>query len=83
MATKNETRDAVIIWLFSEFLFHLFSFAFWRMFLLKLVSAFHFFLLIAILIFLSATTNSQTKCGIIYEKIAMQAGDDERMYVCM
>ena len=23
--------------------------------------------------------NNQTKCGIIYEKIVMQAGDDERM----
>ena len=24
-------------------------------------------------------TNNETKCGIIYEKIAMRAGDDERM----
>ena len=24
-------------------------------------------------------TNNQTKCGSIYEKIAMRAGDDERM----
>ena len=24
-------------------------------------------------------TNNQKKCGIIYEKIAMQAGDHERM----
>ena len=24
-------------------------------------------------------TNNQTKCGIIYEKIAMRAGDGERM----
>ena len=24
-------------------------------------------------------TNNQTKCGIIYEKIAMREGDDERM----
>ena len=23
--------------------------------------------------------NNQTKCGIIYEKLVMQAGDDERM----
>ena len=23
--------------------------------------------------------NNQTKCGIIYEKIAMRAGDDERV----
>ena len=30
MTTKNETRDAVIIWLFSEVLFHLFSFPCWR-----------------------------------------------------
>ena len=27
---KNETRDTLIIWLFSEFLFNLFSFACWR-----------------------------------------------------
>ena len=25
------------------------------------------------------TTNNQTKCDTIYEKIAMRAGDDERM----
>ena len=31
MTAKNEARDVVIIWLFSEFLFHLFSFACWRM----------------------------------------------------
>ena len=24
-------------------------------------------------------TNNQTKCGIIYEKLVMQAGDDERI----
>ena len=30
-------------------------------------------------IFLSVATNNQTKCGIIYEKIAMRAGDDEQM----
>ena len=30
MTTKSRTRDVVIIWLFSEFLFHLFSFACWR-----------------------------------------------------
>ena len=29
--------------------------------------------------FLSVMTNNQTKYGIIYEKIAMWAGDDERM----
>ena len=29
--------------------------------------------------FLSVMTNNQTKCGIIYEKIAMREGDDERM----
>lgn len=27
-------------------------------------------------------TNSQTKCGIVYEKIAMPADDDERMINC-
>ena len=30
MTTKSRTRDVVLIWLFSEFLFHLFSFACWR-----------------------------------------------------
>ena len=29
--------------------------------------------------FLSMITNNQIKCGIIYEKIAMRVGDDERM----
>ena len=29
--------------------------------------------------FLSVMTNNQTKCGIIYKKIAMQVGDDEQM----
>ena len=39
------------------------------------------FLLIAILIFFfsSMVTNNQTKCDIIYQKIAMRTGDDERM----
>ena len=27
-------------------------------------------------------TNNQTKCGIIYGKIAMRAGDDKRMITC-
>ena len=27
-------------------------------------------------------TNNQTKCGIIYEKIVMRAGDDERIINC-
>ena len=45
--TKNETPDAVIIWLFTEFRFHSFSFACWRIkFLLSI-----FLLLIAIFIF--------------------------------
>ena len=35
--------------------------------------------MIAILIVLSVTTNIQTKCGIIYEKIMIWAGDDEQM----
>ena len=69
-------RDVVSIWLFSKFLFHLFSFACWR---IKVLLSF-FFLLIAVLIFLlSVMTNNQTKCGIIYEKNAMRAGDDEWM----
>ena len=29
--------------------------------------------------FLPVMTNNQTKCGIIYKKIAMQVGDDEQM----
>ena len=44
----------------------------------KKVSAFNFFLLSAILIFLSLMTYNQTKYGVIYEKIAMLAGDDEQ-----
>ena len=32
-----------------------------------------------LLFFLSVMTNNQTKCGIIYEKIAMREGDDEQM----
>ena len=43
------------------------------------VSAFNFFLLTPILIFLTVMAHKQTKCGIIYEKIAMRVGDDERM----
>ena len=39
----------------------------------------NFFLSIAILIFLSVMTNYQTKCGIIYENIAIWVCDDERM----
>ena len=74
MTTKNETRDAVIVWLFSEFLFHLFSFGWWKIkFLLSI------FFNCNSDFFLSVMANNQTKCGIIYEKIAMQAGDDERM----
>ena len=71
MATENETQDAVIIWLFSEFLIHLIFFACWRF---KFLLSFFFFC-----IFLSVMTNNQTKCGIIYEKIVMRAGDDKRM----
>ena len=66
MVTKNEARDAVIIWLFSEFLFHLFL-----LLVEELSLCFQFFLLIAILCFVfysSAMTNNQTKCGIIYKK---------------
>ena len=37
------------------------------------------FVLIAIVFFLSVMAYNQTKCGIIYKKIAMRAGDDERM----
>ena len=35
--------------------------------------------MIAILTFLSVMTNNQTKCGIIYEKITIRAGDDGQM----
>ena len=73
MTTKSKTQDAAIIWVFSEFLFHLFSFACCRIKFLRSI------LLIAILIFLSAMTNNQTKYGIIYEKIAMRVDDDERI----
>ena len=61
-------------WLFD----YLVNFYFFCM-LQNLVSAFNFFLLIAILIFLSVKTNNQTKCSIIYEKNAMWADDDEQM----
>ena len=64
MTTKNETLDAKIIWMFSEFLFHLFSFACWR--IKSLLSIFFFSL--QFWFFLSVMTNNQTKCGIIYEK---------------
>ena len=74
MMTKNETLDAVIFWLFSEFLFHLFSFGCWRIkFLLSISFNCNSDFL------LSVMANNQTECGIIYEKIAMRPGDDERM----
>ena len=63
----------MIIWLFSEFLFHLFSFVCWR--ITFLLSIFFF----QLIFFLSVMTNNQTKWGIIYEKISMRADDDERM----
>ena len=66
------------IWLFSKFLFHFFFFFFFFLHVEEEVSAFNFFLLSAILIFLSLMTNNQTKYGVIYEKIAMLAGDDEQ-----
>ena len=54
MMTKNETWDAVMISLFSEFIFHLFS-----SHVEELSFSFQFFLLITILIFfLSMTTNN-------------------------
>ena len=69
MTTKSEMGDAVIIWLLSKFLFHLFSFACWR---IKFLFSIFFFQL-QFLFFLPVMTNNQTKCG-IYEKIAMWAG---------
>ena len=58
MMTKNEMRDVVIIWSFSEILFHLFSFACCRTkFLLS-----NFFL-IPIWFLLSVMTNNQNKGG--------------------
>ena len=48
MTTKNETGDAVTIWLFSDFLFHLFFFLYVEEFSFL---SFYFFLFIAILIF--------------------------------
>ena len=45
------------------------------------VSAINFFLLITILIFLSVMTNNQTKWGILYEKFAMWAGDDDEQMI--
>ena len=43
------------------------------------VSGFNFIFLIVILIFYSVMTNNQRKCGIIYKKIVMQVGDDEKI----
>ena len=45
------------------------------------VSAFHFFYFNCSfgLFFLSMMTNNQTKCDIIYKKLGMRAGDDERI----
>ena len=63
---------------FSKFLFYFFFFFFFFLHVEEEVSAFNFFLLSAILIFLSLMTNNQTKYGVIYEKIAMLAGDDEQ-----
>ena len=45
----------------------------------ELTLCFQFFLLIAILIFLSLMTNNQRKCSTIFEKTAMWASDDEGM----
>ena len=71
MTTKMKR---VMQWLFD------YSLNFYFIYLFSYLLSFsYFFLLIAILIFLSVMTYNQTKCGIIYEKIAMRAGDDERM----
>ena len=44
-----------------------------------IISAFNFFLLIAILILFISMTNNKTKCGNIYKKIAMQEYHDARI----
>ena len=63
----------MIIWLFSDLIFHLFSFACWR---IEFLDSF-FFLLIAILSFFNQWWQIIT--GIIYEKVVMWACDCERM----
>ena len=68
MTTKNETGDAVTIWLFSDFLFHFFFFFLYVEEFSFL--SFYFFLFIAILIFFLISDDKQTKCH-IYKKIAM------------
>ena len=65
-------------WLLFDYLVN-FYFIYFLLHVEELISAFNYFLLIAILIFLSVMTNNQTKCDIAYEKTAMQVGDDEQM----
>ena len=74
MTTKNKTWDAVIIGLFSEFYFICFL-----LHVEELSFCFQCFSFNCNLDFLSVMTNNQTKCSIIYEKIAMRVGDGERM----
>ena len=65
---ESKRWGAVVIWLFSEVLFHLISFAYWWIkFLLSI-----FFLTIAILMFFSVMTNNQIKCSIIFKNIVMR-----------
>ena len=64
-------------WLF-DYLVN-FYFVYFHLVAEKLSFCFRFLLIAILIFFLSVMANNQTKCGIIYEKIAMQAGDDERM----
>ena len=71
MMVKNETQDVVIF----DYLVN-FYFIYFLLHVEELSFCFHFFLLIAILIFLSLMIK---KCGILYEKTAVRVGDDEWM----
>ena len=71
MTTKSKMQDAVIIWFFSEFLFHLFSFSGWRIkFLLQFFFNCNFD-------FFSVDKIKRNAVNIIYQKIVMWV--DERM----
>ena len=69
MMTKSKTKDAVIIWLFGKFLFHLLSFVCWR---IK-------FLLSILIFFYQWWQIIKQNSSIIYEKIAMWMGDDKKI----
>ena len=74
MMTKNET---LMRWFF-DYLVN-FYFIYFLLDVEELSFCFQFLLIGNFDFLLSVMANNQTKCGIIYEKIAMRPGDDERM----